>query len=414
MLGHLDALVPSPAAGVPRDLHRAVEQPHRRVVGDERERLAGVDRGRRVAVGVEVDEGGLVDGGGLHEVRLGERIGQGEQPRPLLGEHVDDPPLGPSRMRSGVGDLVEEDEELGVAVLQIADGARGEEALAQVADRALDLSLLLRLSHAAEPGRHAELAREREQLGVEAHGVAVTLEHDDLGIVEEPLPGGAAEVAARAHERAPQRGRAEVEHELGPHRARVGQHHDEDPELARGVLDAQLADVAPVDLGLLADERLDAQEDLALGRRAHELDVPSQRAHAAVVAALHEHVVQAGGAQPRVLRQRLGDEGLVGEQRRGHLDSRHRVGEHGRRTRTLAEAEHALDGLMVLAELRHDGADLPVLGEVEATDLRLLGFVDRHRPRPRRRRCSPRKLPRPERRWPRRGGGSSEKRGCTT
>ena len=29
--------------------------------------------------------------------------------------------------------------------------------------------------------------------------------------------------------------------------------------------DAQLADVAPVDLGLLADERLDAQEDLVLG-----------------------------------------------------------------------------------------------------------------------------------------------------
>ena len=66
-------------------------------------------------------------------------------------------------------------------------------------------------------------------------------------------------------------------------RSRVGQDHDEDPELPRGALDAQLADVAPVDLGLLADERLDAQEDLVAGRQAHELDVPSQRAHAALV-----------------------------------------------------------------------------------------------------------------------------------
>jgi len=51
-------------------------------------------------------------------------------------------------------------------------------------------------------------------------------------------------------------------------------------------------------------------------------------------------------------------------------DGRHRVGEHGRRPRTLAEAEHALDGLMVLAELRHDGADLPVLGEEQSADAR--------------------------------------------
>ncbi len=196
-------------------------------------------------------------------------------------------------MRSGVGDLVQEDEELGVAALEIADRARSEEALAQVAHRSLDLSLLLRLSHPAEPGRHAELPREREQLGVEAHGVAVTLEHHDLGVVEEPLPGGAAEVSARAHERAPEGGCAEVDHELGPHRTRVGQDHDEDPELPRGALDAQLADVTPVDLGLLGDERLDAQEDLGLGLRAHELDVPSQRAHAALVAAPHQHVVQA-------------------------------------------------------------------------------------------------------------------------
>jgi hypothetical protein len=190
---------------------------------------------------------------------------------------------------------------------------RGEEALAQVADRALDLALLLGLSYAAESERHAELPGEREQLGVEAHRVSVALEHHDLRVVEEPLPGDAAEVEAGAHQRAPERARRQIDHQLGPHRARVGQDDDEDPELPRAAIDQDLADVAPIDLGLLGDERLGAKEDLGLRLRTHALHIPSHRAHAALVAALHQHVVQAGGAQPGVLLQGLGDEGLVGE-----------------------------------------------------------------------------------------------------
>jgi hypothetical protein len=43
------------------------------------------------------------------------------------------------------------------------------------------------------------------------------------------------------------------------------QDHDERPELVRAAGDAQLAGIGPVDPGLLADERLDAEEASLLG-----------------------------------------------------------------------------------------------------------------------------------------------------
>ena len=88
-----------------------------------------------------------------------------------------------------------------------------------------------------------------------AHGVAVAREHDGLGVVEEPLPRHALEEPGGAHERAAQRLDGQVEDQLGPHRARVGEHHDEDPERTHAAGDGERADVSPVDLRLLADER---------------------------------------------------------------------------------------------------------------------------------------------------------------
>ncbi len=208
VLGRLEDLGAPPAARVPRDLRGAVDEAHRGVAGDERQRLVGMLRRDGVAVGVEARKGRLVDGDRLHEVRLGERIGQRQQAPLLFEEHLVDAPLGPSRMGTHVGDGGEEDEKLGVALVEIANRARGEEAFAQVADRALDLALLLGLSDAAEPRCHAELPAKREQLGVEAHRISVALEHDDLRIVEEPLPGDAAEVDAGTHERAPERAKS--------------------------------------------------------------------------------------------------------------------------------------------------------------------------------------------------------------
>jgi hypothetical protein len=144
MLGRLDLLVPSPAAYVSRHLLVAVRQAHSGVTGDERQRLPTVHRWSRIRVGVEMHEGGLVDGDGQDEVRLGERVGQREQALPLLGEHLLDASLGPPRVRTRIGDLVQEDEQLGTAALDVANRARGEEAVPQEADRPLDTALRAR------------------------------------------------------------------------------------------------------------------------------------------------------------------------------------------------------------------------------------------------------------------------------
>lgn len=89
-----------------------------------------------------------------------------------MHEHLVDASVRPSRVGACVGDLVEEGAQLGVGALDVADRAGGEEAVAQKADRPLDLALLLGFAHGAEAGRDAEPASEVEQARVEAHGVA--------------------------------------------------------------------------------------------------------------------------------------------------------------------------------------------------------------------------------------------------
>ncbi len=42
----------------------------------------------------------------------------------------------------------------------------------------------------------------------------------------------------------------------------------------------------------------------------------------------------------------------------------------------LDQTKHPLNDLVVQPELRRDRADLPVLGEVQTADLRLLGLVE--------------------------------------
>jgi hypothetical protein len=96
-------------------------------------------------------------------------------------------------MGSCVRDAIEELSQLAVALLDAANRASREEAITQVAHGALDAALLLRLSHTAEPRLDVQRAGQLEQPGMEANGIAVALEHDDLRIVKEPLPGRSPE-----------------------------------------------------------------------------------------------------------------------------------------------------------------------------------------------------------------------------
>jgi hypothetical protein len=236
------------------------------------------------------------------------------------------------------------------------------------------------------------LAAQLEEHRVESNGVALALEHDDLGVVEEPLARRALEGARGAHQRAREGVDGQVDDKFGPHRPRVREHHDEEPECTRAAGDWQLADVGPVDLRLLPDQRLGAQVHLAARRRSHLGDEAAYRGHPTDEAALADHVVDPSRPQAWVLSQLLDDEVMIG------LDD-------SRSLRTvsagLPAAQDALDHIGMQPELRRDRPDRPVLDVVQPDDLRVLRRRRRGHRTPRRWRGlrSPRALP-PRRRRP--------------
>ena len=73
------------------------------------------------------------------------------------------------------GGLVQEAQQLRVALLDGADRAARQEAITQVADGALDLALVLGPSDGAQEGLDVELGAQVQQLGMIAHGVALAL-----------------------------------------------------------------------------------------------------------------------------------------------------------------------------------------------------------------------------------------------
>ena len=78
------------------------------VIGDERADVSGVIGRHRVAIGVDADERLGVDLDGLDAVGLGQRIGQRQEARALVGEHLADRALRDRRVRAGMRDLVDE------------------------------------------------------------------------------------------------------------------------------------------------------------------------------------------------------------------------------------------------------------------------------------------------------------------
>src|SRR6185295_19239454 len=111
--------------------------------------------------------------------------------------------------------------ERAIALVDAEDAAAGEEAVAQVANRALDLALVLGTRNRTQLWLDAHLRAQREQRRVKPYCGTDALEDDSLGIIEQPLPRDAAEPGGRADQRTDERMHREVEHELGPQRARV-------------------------------------------------------------------------------------------------------------------------------------------------------------------------------------------------
>jgi hypothetical protein len=151
----------------------------------------------------------------------------------------------------------------------------------------------------------------------------------------------------------------------------VTEQNHETVERSNASFDAQFSDVSPVDLRLFASQRLEAGEGASRPSRSMLGDEAAEGPEASDVAAVEEHVVQARAHEARVSLEDVHHEGRVRVEQRLP-----RFGVLGLGTE---RADDTIDDVAVDAELLADGALLPVLGEVEATDLDLDGTFDGHR-----------------------------------
>jgi hypothetical protein len=356
---HMHAAVP--AARMGRDLAGAVEHAHADLVGQHRQGTPHVLVRHRVVVQIEAHVRRLAY---LHGQALAQRIGvlgQCHQARALGVErlsYAQAAVLGPrsieSRsLRPGHG--------LGVQVGDVGELACGEEGVADVADAALDAALLVAAGDGDRARLEGMVGGKAQQRGVEADGVAHALEHGALEVVVQQHARAAAEGGEGLGMAAQEAVHPRVEEEAQEDAPRVTQHHHEGHQRAARAADMQMAEVAPVDLRLLARQSAQPQERLGRRARAHAGDEVAEVVRVAAVAALADHREQPRGGQRRVAVQRLQDERPVrvdaaGSQRRS------------RRRRLAGVREHAPHGTVVDVQLAGDGAHAPALGLVQAQD----------------------------------------------
>ena len=98
--------------------------------GEQGQRLADVGVGDRVEIAVEADVGGLSGADGAHQVGLEGMGGQRQQAGPLFFPDVSDTAGAQLGVRPSMCDLVAPASELGVDVVEVAEGPGGEERFA--------------------------------------------------------------------------------------------------------------------------------------------------------------------------------------------------------------------------------------------------------------------------------------------
>ena len=160
-----------------------------------------------------------------------------------------------------------------------------------------------------------------------------------------------------------------VEEELQPQSAAVGEGEDEAGQTAAGATDGHLPEVGPIGLRLLAGKGVKAQKSFPLGRaqfRHHAAELID----AAGIAARVNHLEETGGTQAGILLQGLAQKVEV---RIGDT-----VAQPGLATKALG-VERGAHGVGVQMQFRRNGADFPMLGVKQVTDLSDL-FLSNHAP----------------------------------
>ena len=127
MRGVLDGLSGVVAAGMAGQLGLLVEDADAGGAGEQSQGLADVSVGDGVEIAVEADVGGLAGADGADEFGLEGMGGEREQSGLLVGPDVGDGAVGHFGVAPLVGDLVAPASELGVEVVEVAEGPGGEE-----------------------------------------------------------------------------------------------------------------------------------------------------------------------------------------------------------------------------------------------------------------------------------------------
>ena len=200
------------------------------------------------------------------------------------------------------------------------------------------------------------------------HGGAAAVEHGAAQVVVHEVAGGASQRLEGVDVPPQEALQRLVEGEQRGKGPRVAEDHDESGDRACALSDADLAERAPVNLCGLAGQGDHPAVDGAVGlgpQAPHEAADLDDRAR---IAALADHLVDPRGAQIRILRQGVTDERQI------------RVEDAGPTQAGADPCRRALhrsaDRLMVEAELRRDGPDLPVLAVEQAPDLGALRGCD--------------------------------------
>ena len=316
-----------------------------------------------IVVEVEADIGRLAC---LDRGLLDQGIGvirQRQQPRRLCGEGLADadgllPRAAPVRRNAAAPVLG-----LDIERLQIAGVAAGEEVVAHVADGAFDAALLVASRDGNRPGFEAVVTGEADQGGMETDGVASPLQNSALQIVVEQNPRYAVPCREGLGMTAQEVLHARIEKEAQKNLARVAQDHDESHQRTARAADGEMAEMPPINLGLLARQGAQAQVSLRRGARPMACNEVAEVIGTSAVTTLAHHRIEPAGGEGWKRLQGLADERQIG------IDPR--------RTRLLPGAgqsglgENPRHRAMVHMQLPGDGSGPPLLDMVIAQDLRL-------------------------------------------
>ena len=151
--------------------------------------------------------------------------------------------------------------ELGVQIVEVAEGAGEEEVLADVAERSLDFALRLRPIRTAGSGQEAIVLGERDQRAiVDDVTIAILAGHRGLHAVVEDLDRHAADRREGQHVTAQQRLQILMHDEASEDMPGMAEHQREQPDDPgdAGLIGEADDEAGEVDLGLMPGARLEA------------------------------------------------------------------------------------------------------------------------------------------------------------